>query len=220
LSIIRGKGDWWWSGALQQGYNWLKSNKVNLFDLVLIINDDVIIDKDFLEIGRSLLVTQTCCFLSAQIYSKDTDRLISAGIHVDWSNSSFLQASSPDAINCLSTRGLFLRVTDFFKVGGFYPKLLPHYLSDLEFTIRAYRKGMRLISDTSLRLWIDETSEISKDYSSASLIELFSKKSPHNPLYWTSFVFLACPLKWKIINFIRIWKRAIGRLFGMDFNLY
>ena len=38
LSIIRGKGNWWWAGSLQKGFKWLKSlkNEINVNDYVLI----------------------------------------------------------------------------------------------------------------------------------------------------------------------------------------
>lgn len=64
------------------------------------------------------------------------------GVYADLKKLTFRQAKTKDEINCLSTRGLFLRVKDFKKIGGFYPKLLPHYLSDYEFTIRAYKKSL------------------------------------------------------------------------------
>ena len=39
LTVIKGKGDWWWAGSLQQGYLWMKSQNLTSSDLVLIIND-------------------------------------------------------------------------------------------------------------------------------------------------------------------------------------
>jgi GT2 family glycosyltransferase len=48
LTILRGKGDWWWAGSLQRGYEWLKSNsEVSSQDCVLIINDDTEFESDF-----------------------------------------------------------------------------------------------------------------------------------------------------------------------------
>ena len=40
LTVIKGRGDWWWAGALQQGYEWLRSEARKPSDVVLIINDD------------------------------------------------------------------------------------------------------------------------------------------------------------------------------------
>ena len=213
VTVIKGKGDWWWAGSLQQGYQWLKSQKLPISDVVLIINDDTEFDADFLETGIELLKKQEKTLLLAQCYSKQNQQLIDAGMHVDWRLLSFEQASTPEQINCLSTRGLFLRVGDLLEIGGFYPRLLPHYLSDYEFTIRAHRKGMKLMTHPLLKLWVDEEATgYHKLYSESlfvSVRRVFSKKSAFNPIIWTSFIALSCPWKWKILSLLRVW---IGRV--------
>jgi len=216
ITIIKGQGDWWWAGSLQQGYQWLKSQKIPLSDIALIINDDTEFDTDFLEKGATLLKKQEKTLLMAQSYSKKTKMLIDSGVHADWHRLTFKQAVSQERINCLSTKGLFLRVSDFFEIGGFYPRLLPHYISDYEFTIRAQRKGMKLITDTSLRLWEDEAAtgyyQIDTENFIDFLKKYFSKKSPSNPLAWTAFIALACPWRWKLLNLIRIWTWMLRKI--------
>ncbi len=210
VTVIKGNGDWWWGGSLQQGYQWLRSQKLPESDMVLIINDDTEFEPDFLENGVTLLKKKEKTLILAQCYSKQTQQLIDAGVHLDWRRLSFEQASTPEQINCLSTRGLFLRVEDLFEIGGFYPRLLPHYGSDYEFTIRAHRKGMKLITHPSIKLWVDEeaTGYHKLNSESLSLRRIFSKKSAFNPVVWTSFILLACPWRWKIMNLYRVW---IGR---------
>ena len=44
-TVLRGTGDWWWAGSLQQGIEWLRQQKVHDDDAVLMINDDVSINK-------------------------------------------------------------------------------------------------------------------------------------------------------------------------------
>ena len=55
LTVIRGNGDWWWAGSLQQGVNFLKNKGLSPDDYVLIANDDVVFGKDFLSKGISIL---------------------------------------------------------------------------------------------------------------------------------------------------------------------
>lgn len=216
VTVIKGQGDWWWAGSLQQGYRWLKSEKIPLSDMVLIINDDTEFDTDFLENGIALLKKQEKTLLLAQCYNKQTQQLINAGVHVDWRKLMFKQAVIPEQINCLSTRGLFLRVSDFFEIGGFYPRLLPHYLSDYEFTIRAQRRGMKLITDPLLRLRLDEDATGYHQFQDEPFIDFlkkyFSKKSAANPLYWTAFIALASPWRWKFSNLLRVWIEAIYKV--------
>ena len=216
-TVIRGRGDWWWAGSLQQGYDWLRSHDTPLNDMVLIINDDTEIGPDFLEKGKTILEQQEGTLLLAQAYDLHSGRLTDVGVRSNWKRITFTQAESQEEIDCLSTRGLFLRVGDFFRIGGFYPALLPHYLSDYEFTIRAHRKGLRLITDPSLKIWVDEEATgyrvIEKRSLIAHLKKNFSRKSMSNPLAWTYFIALACPWPWKVTGWIIVWKRSLCQTF-------
>ena len=218
LTIIKGKGNWWWAGSLQQGYYWLKrQGEISAADIVLIINDDTEFEDDFLKIALSILARYERTLLLAQCYSLQTSELIDAGVHVDWRKFSFFQAKTAEEINCLSTRGLFMKVIDFFEIGGFYPKLLPHYTSDYEFTIRAHRKGLNLVTNYNLKLYCDQTttgihSELSAGDISDKVRTMFSNKSSENPIVWTNFIALSCPLQWKILNWYRIWSEVIHKI--------
>ncbi len=207
--IITGKGKWWWAGSLQQGYRWLRSNRCQPDHIVLIMNDDTEFEEDFLETGMSIVEGRPSTLLLAQCYSKKTRQFLEAGIHADWESMSFKPADDPGKVNCFSTMGLFFRVKDFEKIGGFHPRLLPHFTSDYEFTMRAHRKGFTLLTHSDLKLWLDQETTWNRDVNERHLIplirHLFSKKSPVNPLVWTSFVALACPVKWKVLNWGRVW---------------
>ncbi|MCG6167618.1 glycosyltransferase [Leptospira sp. FAT2] len=207
-AIIKGSGDWWWGGSLQQGYNWLKRHEIETDDDILIVNDDVEFADDFLEIGIELLKKNKDSLFLAKSYSRIDNSLQDSGVRVDWSNLSFKMANSQKEINVLSTRGLFLKVRTFFKIGGFYPRLIPHYQSDYEFTHRAYLKGFTLRTSDSLFLLEDpnetgiRTAEVRdiKDF----IKVYFNKKSNYYLLSWVSFVILRCPWRWKVRNVIRI----------------
>jgi GT2 family glycosyltransferase len=208
-TIIKGHGDWWWAGSLQQGYNWLKSHEAAPNDLVLIINDDTEFDTVFLETGFALLQKHRQTLVLAQAYDRHTKQLIDTGVQVNWKRLTFNRAFAPDKINCLSTRGLFLRVSDFFNTGGFFPKLLPHYLSDYEFTIRAQRRGLRLYSDPALIVLLDSATTGYHEIKNVPFIDFvkkyFSRKSTNNPFAWTMFIALACPWPWKLVHLLRLW---------------
>lgn len=214
LTILKGKGDWWWAGSLQKGYEWLKEREVPLSDCVLIINDDTEFEPDFLEKGLGILHKHERTLVLAQSYDRRTKGFIDAGRHVDWRRLRFNPAISPEEIDCLSTRGLFLRVSDLMETGGFHPRILPHYLSDYEFTIRAKRKGMKLLSNPALKVWLDSEAtgyhELDENSITGLTRKYFSKKSAMNPFAWTAFISLACPWRWKPIHWIGVWKRTAG----------
>jgi predicted SAM-dependent methyltransferase len=217
LTFITGTGNWWWAGSLQQGYQWLKRQNIPATDLVLIINDDTEFEADFLQNAICYLRSRERTLLLAWCYCRESGRLLDAGVHVNWSRFSFEQATTPSEINCLSTRGLFMRVSDFFAIGGFYPRFLPHYASDYEFTIRARRQGMQLVSDATCWLRVDQGTTGFHKLSSGSLRNfgkiIFSNRSVENPFMWSAFIILCCPWRYKLINLFRAWWNFFGTIY-------
>jgi len=199
---IRGNGNWWWGGSLQQGYLWLKKNALG-HEFVLIMNDDSHIDENFLQTGVEILIENQSTLLLPEAYSMQTKKLIDRGVVFDFKNFSLHMPQHGEEINCMSTRGLFLRVSDFIKLNGFRNILLPHYYSDYEFTIRARRKGFKLMVSEKLRLWMNELSTgtgIIKSKSRSDFFrQYFSKKYTDHPVYTLNFILLTFPFPDKII---------------------
>lgn len=218
LTVLRGKGCWWWAGSLQKGYEWLKKSEAAPTDVVLIANDDTEFEADFFEKGILSLRQNPDALVLSSCFDMKSRELIESGVHVDWSKRTFSPARSPNEINCLSTCGLFMYAADFIKVNGFKPLLLPHYLSDYEFSVRAHRKGMRLVSPLEVRLWLNrETTGSHRSDCETPMFFLrnfFSIKSSSNPFVWSSFILIACPWRWKFKHLIIIWIDTI-RLFLM-----
>jgi GT2 family glycosyltransferase len=215
LTILRGEGDWWWAGSLQRGIDWLKRNGVEDQDVVVFLNDDVIVECDFFKTALRLL-DRKAGMLLAQSLNKNTGVAEETGVEVDWKKLMFKRAVSPDAINCLPTRGLFMRMAELRRVGEFHPRLLPHYLSDYEFTIRAHRMGVHLMTSSELLISCDAETTGFRDLDGLSMAEFlrryFSKKSTLNPLYWTTFTLLASPKRFIPWHVLRIWLGAGGTI--------
>lgn len=208
-SVLRGSGNWWWAGSLQQGYRWLERSDARSDDLVLIINDDTTFESDFLEAAVKALAGRERALLLAQLYSHETGKFVEIGVHADWGTLSFRGVDDPALVNCFSTRGLFLRVADMFDIGGFHPVLLPHYGSDYEYTMRAGRKGYAFISSPQVKVWYKEHStgirELTRQSIGRFLRTAFSKRALYNPIYWSSFVLLSSPPRYIAINLYRVW---------------
>ncbi len=213
VTVLHGAGDWWWAGSLQQGINWLYQQEVDDNDVVLMINDDVSIKKDFMEVGIRLLANMKGALLQARIYCNKTNKLISAGRVFEGETLNFRPALEGEVINCLTTNGLFMRWGDLRRIGNFHPKFLPHYLSDLEFTIRAHARGLRLVSPPELELyWNVATSGLRQFDPDISFLEFikdyFSIKHAMNPLHWTAFVLLGEYVRRRPYHILRIWANA------------
>lgn len=218
LTVIKGKGDWWWAGGLQQGINWLKHNDVQASDIVLMVNDDITFDHFFLERAVNLLKVKQPGLLTAQVFEMKTGRLFSMLSKANIKNLTFKKADSPEEINCCDTRALFTRFSDLIQIGDFYPKFLPHYLSDCEFTIRAYQKGFKIYVHPELKALINETIQYSESnfFENAGFItfikKYFSNKYPGNPIAWTAFAVIVSPNLFIPLNLARIWKEAIYKI--------
>lgn len=205
--VIKGNGNLWWAGALQKGYEWLANADLNDQDIVLLINDDTTFKEDFLENAVDVLHSYPdktiIKALSVDIDSGET------GDGLLFYNYKKLKFENPESENsregnCTATRGLFLFARDFFSIGGFIPHKLPHYLSDYEYTYRAYKQGFRLATDEKLYLYADfKTTGVQgvKSYTFPKLIRiLFSKRNTSNPVYWFNFILLTTEKKVYIVR--------------------
>jgi GT2 family glycosyltransferase len=195
-TVIRGTGQWWWGGSLEQGLRWLRTSGAAPDDLVLMINDDTEFDESFLEGAVHFMQNRRRTLLLARLMDPKSGACLDSGVCADWRAPSFAVAESAAQVNCFSTRGLFIHVRDVFEIGGFHPFLLPHYASDYEFTMRAHRKGFALL--TSPAVWLVEDSSMTgqRAPTTESLAQFlgvaFSKRYLSNPIYWSTFVVLAC----------------------------
>lgn len=201
LTILYGNGQLWWAGSLQKAYQWIKKTKQGLLtqnskDLVMIINDDVEFDPYFLE--NAVKQIQGCqkTLLCAQCFLPGSDE-IDTGVLWNWWIGSLKKAQFDEEITCFSTRGLLLHLGDFLNLGGFYPKILPHYFSDYEFTIRAHQRGFKMITHPSVRLTTPLELSGTNEHQGTGFLDYmkkyFSKRHYRQPIYTFFFIFLACP---------------------------
>lgn len=213
LVLINGPGNWWWAGALEQGYLWLQKHAKIDSDYVLIMNDDTTFDENFVSNGLNFLAEKSGVLLTAKGYDINDMQPRDGGLYLmDWSKLEFSETSDTELANCSSTRGLLSTVKDFIEVGGFYPKLLPHYLSDLEFTMRAKENGKILLNHPAFNIGIDFSTtgirELDTLSFSSYLKLLFSYRNAMNPLHWSVFVMLRSPWRYKFKNLYRVWATA------------
>jgi GT2 family glycosyltransferase len=210
--VIKGKGNWWWGGSLQQAYKWIIQERLSNDCQILIINDDVELPPGFLSTGVRKLSENPGSLILAKAYSRVDHTLVDSGVHIDWKKLTFTLATKRDEINVLSTRGLFLTAGLFRRIGGFHPILIPHYQSDYEFTHRAYRKGILLQTFDDLFLYEDPNETSPRELQVRTLRDFrnkyFRKKSTFYLLSWVSFIILSCPLRWVPINLYRILRNA------------
>jgi GT2 family glycosyltransferase len=208
LEVLSGNGQLWWAGALQLAYEHLRRKRLSDNDDVLIVNDDIVLEPDTLNNGLALLAAQPNACIQAVGIDRATGT-IDRGAMADLRRLTFRAADPGETANCLSTRGLLLRASTFLRSGGFRPRLLPHYLSDYEFTLRLQRQGATLMVDDRFKVQVD-LALTGIDRASALGVrrhwaDSFSNRAKFNPKHWSAFVVLACPAWTVPLHLARIW---------------
>ena len=210
--VIRGDGNWWWAGCLHHACEWLAAKGVPGEAVICFLNDDVDIARDFLALAvAELAACADTLLLARQMGATAGGQGRGAGgMHVDLARLQFTSAADPSAINCLPTSGLFLRWRDVGRTGGFHPRLLPHYFSDYEFTLRAHRRGLRLrvAEQAQLCLHADtgwSRADLFTRPRRARFAMLGSKRFKENPIARSAFVWLAAPLWLRPWLGLRVW---------------
>jgi GT2 family glycosyltransferase len=201
--IVRGDGKLWWAGGLRKGLIRVAAMAPRSDDLVLIMNDDTSFGPDFLEQAvQEISGNPQSSMLAVPVVFLDSGNRAEGGFVCDWPHFTFHDyGSHPERIDCASTRCLFLRFGDLERIGTFRPVLLPHYLSDLEFTIRARRRGVQILPARSFVCHAVEYSTGMHGLRSGSLCtvlqQMLSPRFSANPIHLFMFILLATPLQWK-----------------------
>ena len=217
-TVLRGTGAWWWGGALDQAWRWLMERMPNNDDVIFICNDDVSLPDEFLARGVELLQTTTDSFFVALARDAVSGTISETCFTIQYSRCAITVVKPGDHVDCAPTRGLFIRWSDMKKVGGFRPRLLPHYLADLEWTFRAHQRGLAICRDE--RLWLipqhDKTGV--RDLSALPvrdrIRQLLSIRFVGNPRYWSTFVLLCFPARYWIPALFRVSLWTLGVIIG------
>ncbi len=213
VDVITGRGDWWWAGSLEQGCRHLERAGIADDDVLLLINDDVEIGPAFLEQALTELLSLRDSLLLARQVDAATGAEIDhgGGVRADLARLRFAAARDATEINCLPTRGLFLRWRDWRRTGGFRPAVLPHYLSDYEFTLRAARSGLalRVARQATVRVQTTQTgrslTNLFGEPRARRFRQLLSPRFKDNPVTWSCFVALAVPAARRPWLWLKIW---------------
>lgn len=217
-TVLRGQGNWWWGGSLHQGYLWALGAGLPTGDLIVIFNDDTMPSPGFIENARRLIEARPNDLLIAAAHDLN-GRPLEQRMTVDWLRLRFSPCGPLEEADWCTTRGLCMRADVFLSLKGFYPRLLPHYLSDVEFTLRAKRKGHGIFSDASVSLLMNpETTgtHLLREKGFVKYVKkLFSKRTSHNPLYMTAFLFLAAPF-WAVLpGLLKVWLLPLVEYSGL-----
>jgi GT2 family glycosyltransferase len=223
LTVLHGDGNLWWAGALSRAYEYLSHNEPSEHDIVLIMNDDTTFNAAYFQtvvsdedLAPGALVVSPGQLISAQ----DGDSChppTEWGFAIDWPSLSTRLVREGEEVDAATTRGLYMLYSTYRSLGPLHRHLLPHYLSDLEYTIRAKRRGLKVLPSKRSEVLVDRSTTGSHRDEATTLRDflynhLVSKKTAYNTLYWGNFVLLAAPWAYKPRALLTVYVRFLRKL--------
>lgn len=202
--ILYGDGHLWWAGAMHQGIAYAL-DRANTNDYVLSINDDVIVEPDYLQ----QLLTASQKNNHAVVGSlckdiKDRTKILDAGITIRWKPYRYEQITfNPQQpygknVDTVSGRGVLIPVSVIKHIGNFAQDQFPHYGADYEYGLRIRSSGIPLVIANAAVVYLnDDLTGFRPKKKILSYREtwkkLFSIKSPTNLFVHLRLVWLYCP---------------------------
>jgi GT2 family glycosyltransferase len=155
VTLLRGDGNLWWTGAINVGIRCALDQAAEI-DAVLVINDDLEVDPDYLKILHHLLQKMPRTLVGSVVVDiNDPDLINQGGVKLNMLTakykvlnqnkrlSEFDQDYAID-VSLLTGRGTLIPVQVFYEVGLFDDKHFQQ-CGDMDLSIRARYVGYRLI---------------------------------------------------------------------------
>jgi GT2 family glycosyltransferase len=209
---IASKTDLWWTKSVNLGLKYFLDKN---FDAVIILNDDVILEKDYIDNminffarNRNSIVVSKVINQAGKVWSigGDVSWPFIGEYHIPFDDRSLHQ------IKWAPGMGTLIPIEVLKKVGFFDEFSMPQYLSDADYGLRATRKGVRLILNESSV--VRNNTNLTGGLQSKNKLSLndlkfifFDFRSPDYIKARTVFIFRYAPLGLKLLSLlIRILK--------------
>ncbi len=211
VKIFQGNGDLWWTGAVNLAILYVLQSAGNA-DFVLTMNNDTMVRSNYIEELLTVYGSHPGSLVgSVSVDSTKEESIIDSGTKISWVTGKYSKVSkaanytefctkypSTIDVDVLSGRGTLIPVSVFREIGLYDWQSLPHYGADFEFSIRAMRKGHKLIVATKALVISDwRTTGVKNEYSPIAWNDLLNSfrsiRSPNNLKYRWNFARKACP---------------------------
>jgi GT2 family glycosyltransferase len=202
ITTLKGGGNLWWGGAIEEGLKHVQEQHPSEKDYVLFLNNDTWFARGYVQELVDASRKHGGAAVGSVIHEIDRNPpLVSIGARVNinrlavWDLLSELspeEARNPSAfykVDALSGRGTLYPAMLFERYGRMHPHLLPHYMADYEVSMRFARHGVPLI--VSSKAVVFSPPFYGNDVSRLGWwARLFSPRSSSNIMYRTCFYML------------------------------
>ncbi|MGZ2482237.1 GT2 family glycosyltransferase [Rhizobium pisi] len=221
VTVLTTDKEFWWSGSMALGIDHVLSLGGRPDDLVLMMNNDTILDSDYVETLVKAALQHDAAVGGLIVDSRDPEQVLDAGEYVDWEGYTFSvrQHVDPgeiyrDDVDVLPGRGSIIPLRMIRAAGNVDAEMLPHYLADYEFFCRLKSHGFKLgvTYETRIMAHIEETGIVPTQGRStfrAIWNELFSRRSMSNVRDHWRFIGRHAPAAYRNRNRMRLIKRIV-----------
>jgi len=216
VTLLHGDGNLWWTGAINMGIQYALRH-ASQYDLILVINDDLEINPDYLETLHSLHKSMPQTLIGSVVVDIENPDLIDdGGVTVNWltakyrmlnykKNLSDFKKNHFVDVSLLTGRGTLIPSRTFREIGLFREDHFQQ-CGDTEFPVRAKNSGYRLIvsyaaivkshiessynMNVSKYYWLKDAKNYFFDIKSNFRLKyrfFFSLDTARNPVFFVSF---------------------------------
>lgn len=163
IQFIKGDGTLWWTKSMNLG---IEEAIKQGAEYILVLNNDVEVDKDIVKELINCASQYPDSIIGSKVYYKNQPNKIWHGggegmnvfrtPHLNMTPHGFEESSkyaSNREIDYSTGMGTFIPVRILNKIGLYNENYLPHYYADVELTMRAKKKGYKIIFCPHSKLW-------------------------------------------------------------------
>ncbi|WP_083891461.1 glycosyltransferase family 2 protein [Fibrella aestuarina] len=175
VTVLHGDGNLWWTKAINMGVSYaIKQSTDTSTDAILTLNDDLLIKPDYIEkLASFFMQNQPCLVGSPVVDVKNHNYLEYAGTTCNyysakWKSNAKIFHNNYDELKSkssllpsddLSGRGTLIPMSFFCQQGLYDERNFPHYMADIELSVRARKSGYNLfvVTDSLVYNYMDAT---------------------------------------------------------------
>ena len=210
LTTLSGDGNLWWGGAMHKGIAHL-TNVANKNDYLLMLNDDVVIEADYVSTLVSDSIAHEGSVIGSAQKIEGSGALLSYGCKIDYWGMRIqpIDASlANEDVDALPGRGALFPMPAVLSAGNINVKAFPHYLGDLEYSARIKEMGWKIVISKKADVYISAESSDENVRRQGLKQEYFSFRSKNNLLLRLWFFSLRGPV------WLRLWALPRYMVFG------
>ncbi len=162
VDVLHGDGSLWWAGATNLGIRHALQRSV-VAPYILMLNDDVEFDSDYLVSMERCAVTNPGCIIgSLAVYGEDHGRVFWCGQAASHRQCRYGYIRRDGLSGCvpaeaLPGRGMLVPTAVFNHIGLLDAKAFPQYVCDHDFSLRARKVGYSLLCNCDTVLVVKTT---------------------------------------------------------------